>query len=345
MDSTIVMALAQDGIVNGAIFALLAVALVLVFAVTRVILIPQGEFVAFGALTFDQLRGGSAPGTAVLLVVLGAVALLLDLLRLRAWPARGWLLRRIALDLAYPVLLVLAVRAIAPLHPGLLPAALLTCLMVAPLGACLYRLAFQPLEQASVLTLLIAAMGVHLALTVLGLVFFGPEGSEADPFSDASYSLGSITIPAQSLVMVAASLLLMLALFVFFERTIAGKALRAVAVNRTGARLCGIRTGNAGQIAFFLAGLIGAITGILTAPVTMVYYDSGFLIGLKAFVAAIFGGIASFPLAVAGSLAVGLIQSFAAFWSSAYVDAIVFMTLLPVLLIRSVLAPATDEAE
>jgi branched-chain amino acid transport system permease protein len=345
VDSTIILALTQDGIVNGAIFALLAVALVMVFAVTRVILIPQGEFVAFGALTFDQLRGGNAPGTASLLIVLGAAALLRDVIRLRAWPNGRWMLRRLCVDLAFPVLLTLAVRAIAPTKPDLLVTILLTCLMVAPLGGYIYRLAFEPLEQASVLTLLIAAMGVHLALTVLGLAFFGPDGSEAQPFSDASFDIGSVTIPAQSIVMVAAALATMAALFVFFERTTEGKALRAVAVNRTGARLCCIRTGNAGRIAFALAALIGAVTGVLTAPVTMVYYDSGFLIGLKAFVAAIVGGIASFPLAVVGSLAVGLIQSFAAFWSSAYVDAIVFMTLLPILLIRSVLAPGATDPE
>ena len=81
MDSSIALILLQDGVVNGAIYALLGMALVLVFAVTRVIFIPQGEFVACGALTLAMLVDGKVPGTAYLLPLLGAVCLVLELLR------------------------------------------------------------------------------------------------------------------------------------------------------------------------------------------------------------------------------------------------------------------------
>ena len=85
-----------------------------------------------------------------------------------------------------------------------------------------------------------------------------------------------------------------------------GKALRATAVNRLGARLVGIRTTLSGQIAFLLASVIGAISGILIVPITTLYYDTGFLIGLKGFIAAIIGGLVSYPLTAVAALIVGM---------------------------------------
>ncbi len=94
-------------------------------------------------------------------------------------------------------------------------------------------------------------------------------------------------------------------LFLFFERTLTGKALRATSVNRVGARLMGIRPESTGTIAFLLASVLASISGILIGPVTTFYYDSGFLIGLKAFVGAIIGGLVSYPLAAAGAVTGG----------------------------------------
>lgn len=342
MDATILLSLIQDGIVNGAIYALLAVALVLVFAVTRVILIPQGEFVALAALTLAQLQQGIPPGTAGLLVALGAVAFVLDLLRGGSRAPRR-LARRALIDLAIPIALFELTRRVAPLQLGPVAEIALTFLLVAPMGPLIYRIAFEPLADASILVLLIAAVGVHLALTVLGLTFFGAEGFRAEPLLDFSLEFGGITIQAQQIVVIGASLLLMLGLYLFFERTLQGKALRAVAVNRTGARLVGIPIAASGQTAFALAAGIGAISGILIAPVTMLYYDSGFLIGLKGFVAAIIGGLGSYPLAVAGALGVGLVQSFAAFWTSTFMEVVVFMLVIPVLMLRSFRAGPVEE--
>ncbi|EXI85841.1 MAG: branched-chain amino acid transporter permease subunit LivH [Candidatus Accumulibacter sp. BA-94] len=114
----------------------------------------------------------------------------------------------------------------------------------------------------------------------------------------------------QTLVVVVASLMLIVALFFFFERTIYGKALRATVINRTGARLMGISGALAGMLFFTLAAAIGAFLGILISPITTVYYDSGFLIGLKGFVGAIIGGLASYPMAAADAILVGLPESF-----------------------------------
>jgi len=133
--------------------------------------------------------------------------------------------------------------------------------------------------------------------------------------------------------------------FLAFERTVAGKALRATAVNRIGARLVGIRPARTALLAYVAASLLAGLIGILVAPSTTMYYDSGFLIGLKAFVAAIIGGLVSYPLTAVGALAVGVVESFASFWSGALKDVIVFSLLIPVLLARSFFSAPSEEEE
>ncbi|MFY2628485.1 ABC transporter permease subunit, partial [Achromobacter dolens] len=90
---------------------------------------------------------------------------------------------------------------------------------------------------------------------------------------------------------------------------------------------------------------IGAMSGMLIAPITTVYYDTGFLIGLKGFVGAIIGGLASYPVAAAGSLLVGVLESFSSFWASAYKEVIVFTLIIPVLVWRSFSTHHVDEEE
>jgi len=345
MDATIFWTLVVDGVVNGTIYALLAIGLVLVFVVTRVILLPQGVYVSFAALTLNQFQRGNVPGTVGLLLALGCAAFVIDALRTRSRITRAWLLRRVATDLVFPAVMYALVTWLVPLQPGMAVEVALTLMLITPLGPYLYRLAFQPLEQASVLTLLIASVGVYIALTVLGLVFFGPEGFMANPLSAVQFDAAGVVVSGQSVIMVAVSLVLMFLLWLLFDRTLIGKAMRAVAVNRTGARLVGIPISQVGEITFALASFIGAVSGVLVAPVTMVYYDTGFLIGLIGFVAAIIGGMGSYPLAVAGALFVGLLQSFAAFWNSNYQQVVVFTTLIPILLLRSLRAPAVEDEE
>ena len=343
MDADIALILLQDGVVNGAIYALLALSLVLVFAVTRVVLIPQGEFVAYGALTYAALDAGRLPGSVWLLCALGAGAFAAGLLAARRTLGVSSTLRLAAETLLLPAIVTLAAIWLAPRKPGVAAEALLTLAIVTPMAPYLYRLAFQPLAEASVLVLLIASLGVHLALVGLGLVLFGPEGYRATGFSDARYALGSQMIPGQALWIVGTTLALMAALYAFFEHTLSGKALRATAVNRLGARLVGIATSLSGRIAFLLAGLIGTLSGILIAPLTTVYYDSGFLVGLKGFVAAIIGGLVSYPLAALAAILVGCVESFSSFYASAFKEVIVFTVIIPVLLWRSFRGPAEED--
>jgi branched-chain amino acid transport system permease protein len=154
-----------------------------------------------------------------------------------------------------------------------------------------------------------------------------------------------LTISGQSLVIVGVSFALIVALYLYFERTLSGKALRATAVNRLGARLVGIGATQAGRTAFTLAAAMGALCGVLIAPLTTVYYDSGFLIGLKGFVGAIIGGLGSYPIAATGALLVGLLESYSSFWASALKEVIVFTLIIPVLLWRSLTSKHVDEGE
>ncbi len=336
MDFTIASILGLDGITNGAIYALVAIALVLVFAVTRIVFIPQGEYVAFGALTMALFQEGRVPGTVWLLLLMAALATAMDVVqavRDRWAPAR--LMRELLRHLLLPVLAAGLVIVLAPGKPPLLVQAALTLALVTPMGPLVYRLAFRSLADSSVLVLLIVSVGVHFALTGLGLLFFGAEGFRNPPFWDERFSLGALAVTGQTLIIFGVSAALIVGLFVFFDRTLSGKALRATSVNRTGARLMGISTDGAGTLSFTMAAFIGALSGLLIGPSTTVYYDSGFLIGLKGFVAAVFAGLTSFPLALAGAVGVGLIESFGSFWASAFKEVIVFTAILPVLLWRS----------
>ncbi|MFH1870884.1 MAG: branched-chain amino acid ABC transporter permease [Pseudomonadota bacterium] len=345
MDLQIALLLGQDGITNGAIYALLSLALVLVFAVTRVIFIPQGEFVAFGALTLASFQAGKTPGTLWLLIGAGAVVALIDLtLAVRAGTVRK-IPRIVGWNLLYPAAAAAAVFLLKPNEFPLLLQIVLALALVVPLGPMIYRLAFQAVAEASVLVLLIVSVAVHLALVGLGLLFFGAEGSRTPAFSEASFDLGQVRVTGQTLWVMGASLLLIVVLALFFERTIYGKALRATAMNRTGARLMGISTVMAGKLSFLLAALIGAFSGILIAPITTVYYDTGFLIGLKGFVGAIVGGLASYPIAAAGAVLVGLLEAFSSFWASAFKEVIVFTLIIPVLVWRSLTTRHVEEDE
>jgi branched-chain amino acid transport system permease protein len=344
MDLTIASILALDGVTNGAVYALLALATVLLFAVTRVIFIPQGEFVAFGALTLATLQLGQVPGTVWFLLVLAGLAALAEAGEgWRAGRPAGRIAKDVLATLAYPVAISLVAIWAAPRQLPLLAQAALTLALVTPFGGLIYRLAYESLADASVLVLLIVSVGVHFALTGLGLYFFGAEGFRNPSFWDERFSLGPLSLSGQTLIVFAVSIALIVMLWLFFEKSLWGKALRATAVNRLGARLMGISSTSAGRLSFTMAAFIGALSGLLIGPTTTVFYDSGFLIGLKGFVAAVFAGLSSYPLALVGAIGVGLLESFGSFWASAFKEVIVFSAILPVLLWRSLRDPHGEE--
>ncbi len=344
MDFSIASILLLDGVTNGAVYALLGLATVLVFTVTRVIFIPQGEFVAYGALTLAMLQTGQTPGTVWLLLILAVVASLMELIE--RWRHHGNVSRALlsaGKTLVFPVLVSLIAMWAAPQKFPLWSQAILSVAIVTAFGPLVYRVAYQSLESATPLVLLIVSVGVHFAMTGLGLLFFGAEGFRNPTFWDERFALGPVALTGQTVIIFITSLALIVMMWLYFERSLRGKALRATAVNRTGARLMGISSHTSGQLTFLMAALIGALSGLLIGPTTTVFYDSGFLIGLKGFVAAVMGGLASYPGALLGAMFVGIVESFGAFWASAFKEVIVFTLVLPILLVRSLRSGHSDE--
>jgi branched-chain amino acid transport system permease protein len=334
MDFQIAAILIQEGFITGAIYALLALALVLVFSVTRVLFLPQGEFVAYGALTLAAIQAGHAPKTTWLLLAMGAITFLLE-----AANARRPVVRQLAIGagkyLVFPLVVHLLVQSTSATSLPLPAQIALTMLIIVPMGPMVYRIAYQRLAESSTLLLLIVSIGVHFMLLGLGLVLFGAEGSRTKTFSNLNLDFGLLSVSGQSLWVVGICAILMLALYLYFGRSISGKALRAVAINRNGARLVGIDNIEAGKLVFALSAALGVLCGILISPITAIYYDSGFLIGLKAFVAAMMGGVVSYPAAALGAILVGMLEAQSSFWASALKEVIVFTLLIPVLMWRS----------
>ena len=129
--------------------------------------------------------------------------------------------------------------------------------------------------------------------------------------------------------------LLVLTVHLFFNRTLVGKAILACSCNKTAAQLVGINVGRMLLVAYGLSALLGAMAGVLVAPITYTSYDAGIMLGLKGFAAAVLGGMGNPMGAVAGGLLLGLVESLAAgLISSGYKDAIAFVILLLVLFLR-----------
>ncbi|MBN9051462.1 MAG: branched-chain amino acid ABC transporter permease [Rhizobiales bacterium] len=341
----IALILAEDGILTGAIYALLALASVLVFATTRIIFVPQGEFVTFGALTLAAFQLGQTPNIIYLVGLLAAIVCVMDGVALvRARRVRR-LPHMLAVNALLPALVIAAAIYFGPRKPAALIQILLTVALIVPLGPFVYRIAFQPVANASVRLLFVIAIAVHFVLQGAGLLFFGPEGFRVDPLIDGQLTFGTMTVSSQALLIVGTGIAFAILLYLLFEFTVLGKALRATAVNRLGARIVGISYPMVGKLCLALAALIGVISGILAGGLTTIYYDSGFIIGLKAFVGAILGNMISYPLAIVGALLVGLIESFGAFYSSAYKEAIVFALLIPALVWLSLRAVPDEEQE
>ena len=344
MDSSIAAFLTTDGIVNGAVYALMAISIVLIFSVTRILFIAQGEFVVFGAASLYQLQNGVLPSAVWLLgaaaLLAAAQALWVGVRQARAAQAIGL---EIFKTLAVPALVLLVAIGLRGHKLPTVAAIVLTLAIITPLGPLVHRLVYRSLSTSSVLTLLIVSVGVHFGLTSLALALLGPEGFRIEPFADTGLTLGVVTLSGQGIVILLASALLIAALSFAFTRSFQGMALRATAVNQLGARIVGLSADRAGQVSFALAAALGALSGMLIAPTVTIFYDTGFLIGLKGFVAAVFAGLASFPGALAGAMVVGLIESYASFFASAFKDAIVFSAVLPILLWRSLVHGSSEE--
>lgn len=204
------------------------------------------------------------------------------------------------------------------------------------LGAVMERLAIQPAFGTHPLTLIIITFGVSMAFRGISLMLWGadpyalPEFTPGDPLIIVGGVLGR-----QAMWAVGLSVVVVIILFLFFTRTLAGAALRACADNAFASRLVGVSPRRMSLVAFTLAAGLGAVGGIVIAPITGATYDMGLGLGLKGFVAATIGGLTNAPAAVLGGFLVGMIESLVkGYLAPGYGDAITFALLLLVLFLQ-----------
>lgn len=206
----------------------------------------------------------------------------------------------------------------------------------AVLGAAVERIFIQPLVGAPPVNLLIATIGLWIAFNSLaGWIWgFDPYRFPSLLSADAIDIYGMRVSPS-SLAIIGVAVALMAILYVFFEHTREGIAMRAASMNHWAAQLMGIRVGRVSTMSWALAGGIGAIAGLLIAPVTFLDFEMMAPVLLKAFAAAILGGFNSLPGAVIGGLAVGVMENlFGAYVSNAFRDSFSLLLIVAVLMFK-----------
>lgn len=200
-------------------------------------------------------------------------------------------------------------------------------------GLLMEKAVIEPARNAQVLTLIIITIGASLVVRGLVQIFLGKATHSMPAFSGDTpiVILGASLLP-QSLWVLGVTLVIVGALAWFFGRTLLGKAMLATSHNRLAAQLVGINTRRVLLLSFGLAALLGAVGGILVAPITYTSYDAGIMLGLKGFVAAVLGGLGGGVGAIAGGLILGIAEAMTAgYISSAYKDAVPFVLILLIL--------------
>ena len=231
---------------------------------------------------------------------------------------------------------VLAVFAIRwgglPLPAAVLLAVALTTLV----GVAVDRLTIRPVRGRSVIALIIITIGVSIVLRGTAMLIFGKDTYALPPFSGGEpLALWGASVVPQSLWVCGITFGTLVAMKLYFDRTISGKAMLACACDRKAASLMEINVDTMVTLSFAFSALMGALGGAILAPITLTSYDVGILLGLKGFAACILGGLGNPFGAVAGGVILGILESLAAgLISSGYKDAVAFVILLALLVVR-----------
>jgi branched-chain amino acid transport system permease protein len=231
--------------------------------------------------------------------------------------------------------------ALAAAHVPLALALMITLVasmaVTGALGLAIERVAYQPLLRAPRLSILITALGVSLALENGVLLLYG-AGFNTYPhvLSHAGFDVQGVQITYAQIGIIVASFALMLALYFFVHRTFVGTAMRALAIDQDAARLMGIDVERLIQLTFFLGSALAAVAGVMEGLYyAQINFFMGFVLGLRAFTAAVLGGIGNIPGAMAGGILIGLLEAFGAgYVSSRWTDVFVFGVLIGVLVIK-----------
>ena len=285
-----------NGLVQGSVYALVALGYTMVYGILGLINFAHGDVVMIGAM-----------------VALMAVQVLLVA--------------------AFPPVLVLLVSVLIAIAVSMV------------LGYGIERIAYRPLRNAPRLAPLITAIGVSIVLQTLAMIIWGRE-YHAFPqlLPNVSHGIGGAIINNVQIAIVLVAIAVMLGLMLLVHRTRLGRAMRAVAENQTAASLMGVNVNNVISITFMLGSALAAVAGIMiSANYGVVHYYMGFLLGLKAFTAAVLGGIGNLRGAMLGGVLLGLIESLGAGYigvltggilGSHYQDAFAFLVLISVLIFR-----------
>lgn len=233
---------------------------------------------------------------------------------------------------AYAVIVAVAQLGLPPVV-----AIVLAIVVCAVLGVVIERLAYKPLRQAQPLTVLITAIGVSYLLQNLALLIFGSEQKAFPTIIQLGViHLGPVAVDGITLVTLVLTAIIMICLTLFINKTKLGKAMRAVSEDKEAAGLMGISTNRTITITFAIGSALAAIASIFYGA-TYVYIKptTGAMPGIKAFTAAVFGGIGSIPGAMLGGVLLGLIEQFSkTYISTLWADAIVFGVLVLVLVVK-----------
>ncbi|MBB3396477.1 MULTISPECIES: branched-chain amino acid ABC transporter permease [unclassified Rhizobium] len=212
-------------------------------------------------------------------------------------------------------------------------AAILAILVTAAIGVALNKLAIEPARGAPVVSLIIITIGASIFIRGLTQITFDKQLHRFPAFSgDTPIAIAGATILPQSLWVVAGALAVFIGLWLFFTKTLTGRAVLASANNRIAAQLVGINTRYIMTLSFALSAAIGALAGVLVTPITLTSYDVGISLALKGFAAAMLGGMGNPKGALVGGLLLGMLEAMTAgYISSQYKDAAAFIVILAVL--------------
>lgn len=283
----------------------------------------------------QQLLNGLAVGGIYALVALG-YTMVYGVLKLINF-AHGDLFT-IGAYFGFTLLVSCGIAASLPPWLAVAVALVLVMGMVAVLGVILERAAYRPLRKANRLSAVVSALGASIMLQNAVMLVYGakfyvyPESLRLTMVLDVF----GVPVPVMRVLVIVTSLVLMLILYAFIHRTRMGTAIRAVAIDQGAARLMGINVDRVISLVFFVGAGLGGVAGVM---VGMYYgqidFTMGWSYGLKAFTAAILGGIGNIPGAMLGGLLLGVIEALgAAYLATAWKDAIAFMVLILILIIR-----------
>lgn len=212
-------------------------------------------------------------------------------------------------------------------------AALIAIVITAAIGVALNAFAIEPARGAPVVSLIITTIGASIFIRGVTQIVFGKGLYRLPSFSgDTPLPLFGATVLPQSLWVVAGAVVIFIGLWLFFTRTLTGRAVLATSNNRLAAQLVGINTKFVMTLSFALSAGIGALAGVLITPITPTSFESGIALALKGFAAAMLGGMGNPKGALAGGLLLGLMEALTAgYISSHYKDAVAFFVILAVL--------------